>query len=87
MAGKTYETIQGDTWDLIAYKLYGTESAMKYLIEANWPLIDVLIFSAGTKINAPELPEELTSDLPPWRDAKAEAEAEDNADEQFVEMG
>ena len=31
----TYTTIQGDTWDLIAYKLYGEEKYMKNLIEAN----------------------------------------------------
>lgn len=36
----TYTTIQGDTWDLIAYKLYGEEKYMKNLIEANWPLLD-----------------------------------------------
>jgi phage tail protein X len=44
----TYTTIQGDTWDLIAYKLYGEEKYMKNLIEANWPLLDVLIFPSGT---------------------------------------
>ena len=32
----TYTTIQGDVWDLIAYKLYGDEKYMKNLIEANW---------------------------------------------------
>ena len=34
----TYTTIQGDTWDLIAYKLYGEEKYMKnlVLIETLW---------------------------------------------------
>lgn len=50
----TYTTIQGDTWDLIAYKLYGSEKYMKNLIEANWPLLEVLVFSSGTVINVPD---------------------------------
>ncbi|MCI7097537.1 MAG: tail protein X [Lachnospiraceae bacterium] len=63
----TYTTIQGDTWDLISYKLYGAERFMKYLIEANWPLLDVLVFSAGTIINVPDLPEDPDEDRPFWR--------------------
>lgn len=63
----TYTTIQGDTWDLIAYKMYGAEKYMKYLIEANWPLLDVLIFSSGTVLTVPELPEEADEDAPFWR--------------------
>lgn len=63
----TYTTVQGDTWDLIAYKLYGEEKYMKYLIEANWPLLDVLIFSSGTVLTVPELPEEANEDVPFWR--------------------
>ena len=66
MAGK-YVTQQGDTWDLIAYKLYGEERRMKNLIEANWPLLDVLVFSSGTEITVPDLPEEKDADLPFWR--------------------
>lgn len=66
MAGK-YVTQQGDTWDLIAYKLYGEERRMKNLIEANWPLLDVLVFSSGTEITVPDLPEETDADLPFWR--------------------
>lgn len=79
MAG-TYTTIQGDTWDSIAYKLYGAEKYMKNLIEANWPLLDILIFSAGTVITVPDLPEESEDDAPFWRsedpDAKLQEEGE-----------
>lgn len=64
---KTYTTIQGDTWDLIAYKLYGSEKYMKNLIEANWPLLEVLVFSSGTVINAPDIPEDSDEDAPFWR--------------------
>ncbi|HJB94857.1 MAG TPA: tail protein X [Candidatus Mediterraneibacter intestinigallinarum] len=66
MAG-TYNTIQGDTWDLIAYKLFGSEKYMKNLIEANWPLLDVLIFPSGIELTVPDLPEEQDDDLPFWR--------------------
>lgn len=66
MAG-TYKTIQGDTWDLIAYKLFGSEKYMKNLIEANWPLLDVLIFSSGIELTVPDIPEEQDDDLPFWR--------------------
>ena len=63
----TYTTIQGDTWDLIAYKLYGDEKYMRYLFEANWPQADVLVFSAGTVLNVPDLPEETDEDAAFWR--------------------
>lgn len=64
---KTYTTIQGDTWDLIAYKLYGSEKYMKNLIEANWPLLEILVFSSGTVINVPDIPEDSDDDAPFWR--------------------
>lgn len=64
---KTYTTIQGDTWDLIAHKLYGSEKYMKNLIEANWPLLEVLVFSSGTVINVPDIPEDSDEDAPFWR--------------------
>lgn len=63
----TYTTIQGDTWDLIAYKLYGSEKYMKNLIEANWPLLEVLVFSSGTVINVPDILEDSDTDAPFWR--------------------
>lgn len=63
----TYETKQGDTWDLMAYDLYGDEKYMRYLIEANLPLLDIIIFSSGVRIYVPDLPEETDEDLPFWR--------------------
>ena len=63
----TYTTVQGDCWDLLAYRFYGDEKYMRYLIEANWPLIDVLVFSAGTEIVIPDLPEDVDEDAPFWR--------------------
>ena len=35
MATKTYTTVQGDTWDLISFALYGTEKYVGELMESN----------------------------------------------------
>jgi len=70
----TYTTSQGDTWDLMAYDLYGDEKYMHYLIEANWPLLDILVFSSGTPIVVPDITEEAREDVPFWRDTDMEDE-------------
>lgn len=64
---KTYTTIQGETWDEIAYKVYGGEKYAALLMANNYPLLDILVFSAGTILNTPELPEYDDEELPPWR--------------------
>lgn len=69
-----YKTIQGDTWDGMAYKFFGDEKYMENLIKANWPLADVLIFSSGTEIIVPDIEEEEDVDLPVWRQASASSE-------------
>lgn len=73
MAG-TYTTVQGDCWDKISYEQYGSEKYMGYLLAANMPLTDIFVFSAGTVVNIPDLPEEPDEDLPEWR-------ADDDGDE------
>lgn len=75
---RTYTTIQGDTWDLISYNLYGDEKYMRYLIQANWDYADVLVFQAGVVLNVPDLPEEPDEDMPFWRD-------DDDEDDDFDE--
>jgi phage tail protein X len=63
----TYQTIQGDTWDMIAKKVYGAEKHMDYLMENNFPLLDYFIFPAGITVATPELPVDSPDDLPLWR--------------------
>jgi phage tail protein X len=63
-----YTTIQGDVWDSIAWKLYGDEKYMKNLIEANWDYIDVVVFSSGTVLNVPDIPDEEIDGVPFWRE-------------------
>ncbi len=65
-----YTTISGDTWDNIAFKVYGNEKLAGLLIDANTKYIETVIFSGGIKINVPELQEtQQESNLPPWKRA------------------
>lgn len=54
---KTYTTVQGDCWDLVAFKVYGSERCMALLADANPSLLDFLVFPSGTVINTPDIPE------------------------------
>lgn len=76
-----YVTSQGDTWDSIAYDLFGSEEYMGILMDANLDLLDILVFSSGTVIQVPEeMPEETDEDMPFWRQDNYENE-EDYEDE------
>lgn len=52
---KQYITEQGDTWDLISYKVYGKEQYMDKIMEVNMQLLNIFSFSAGTELTIPEL--------------------------------
>lgn len=78
-----YVTSQGDTWDSIAYDLFGSEGYMGILMDANLDLLDVLVFSAGTVIRVPEeIPEEVDEDMPFWRQDDSEDEYEYDEEEE-----
>ena len=62
-----YFTIQGDMWDAIAKKKYGTEKAMNVLLEANQAYKDTVVFSAGVVLTLPEYKAPTPDTLPPWR--------------------
>ncbi len=62
-----YKTIQGDTWDMVAKKVYGAERHLDYLMAHNFDLLDYFVFPAGIEINTPDLPLEQEEDLPAWR--------------------
>jgi phage tail protein X len=67
---KTYRTQQGDTWDLIAYRLYpkvGREMCMGRLLEANEEHREAVIFGAGIVLEVPEIDIPVASNLPPWK--------------------
>lgn len=68
-----YTTIQGDTWDTIAKKMYDDESKIGTLMERNLDCLDTFIFDAGTDIYIPDVEEEEYDEtLPDWRDDNEE---------------
>ncbi len=62
-----YKTVQGDTWDLIAYKKLGSTSYTDQLIRANPEHINVFQFPAGVTLTLPEIEEDANDLLPPWK--------------------
>lgn len=68
---RKYMTVQGDTWDYIAYKVYGAESGTEFymstLLEANLKYLSYVVFPAGIRINVPDVKVELPKTLPPWK--------------------
>ena len=67
---RTYRTVQGDTWDLIALRMYpklGGEKLMDVLLEANSAWRDIVIFSANVMLAVPDVAEPVISPLPPWK--------------------
>ncbi len=64
-----YITTQGDTWDIIAFKLYNNEKAMAKLIEANPAHRDTVFFSANVSLAVPVVEIKSSVPVPPWRQA------------------
>ncbi|RNB72179.1 tail protein X [Brevibacillus panacihumi] len=65
---RTYTTIQGDMWDLIAYKMLGSEYYMTDLIDANPDHRDTVIFPANVELIIPDVDTVQTPNtLPPWK--------------------
>ena len=63
----TYTTQSGDTWDIIAHKVFGDCRYTENLINANRDYITTFIFSAGVKLNVPAIDKTTTKTLPPWK--------------------
>lgn len=64
---KTYTTVDGDMWDLIAYRELGSERYTAALMEANVQHLHTVIFSAGVVLTLPEITTPLPASLPPWK--------------------
>lgn len=62
-----YTTKLGDTWDLIAYRVYGSEKYMKELVEANIELASTVLFKSGVELICPDIPILNDSNAPPWK--------------------
>ena len=64
-----YTALEGDRWDLIAYRMYGDAYAYEPIIAAN-PTVPIRPrIAAGTRLliplREPELVDE--ADVPPWK--------------------
>lgn len=67
------KTMQGDTWDLLSFRAYGTAAYMHRLIEANPAHRRKAILPGGLYINVPEIDTaaEITNEsIPPWKRGK-----------------
>lgn len=61
-----YTTIQGDTWDLISYRVYGSNHHTKELIFLNSQHREISIFQAGVVLKIPEISVQAATSIPPW---------------------
>jgi phage tail protein X len=68
---KVYKTVSGDTWDLISYKIYGSEQYFHQLMRTNLNLLSIAVFDSNIPIIVPELDTSINADniskLPPWK--------------------
>ena len=74
-----YTTVQGDTWDSVAFKFYKNEAYADILMKANPGLIEIFVFDAGTELMVPGAAqveaERIRRDYPEWLTAET-SEAE-----------
>lgn len=62
---KTYRTIENDTWDLVAFKLFGDSKYTYHLFKINPDFTKVVFFPAGVILKIPDI-KESEGDVPPW---------------------
>jgi phage tail protein X len=64
---KSYTTVQGDTWDSIAYRELGDTAYTDKLQNLNSVYRDYYIFPAGVVLELPDAVTVPTNTLPPWK--------------------
>jgi len=65
---KIYLTRQGDAYDIIAYRVYGSEQRAMDVARANPVHLDTVFFRAGVALVLPDLPKQYVDrPSPPWR--------------------
>lgn len=68
---KTYTTISGQTWDQIAYEVYGDEYYCDRLMDANRDKLEYFVFPDGVVLKVPDkdslIKTDVPSDYPVWR--------------------
>lgn len=66
-AAKTYMTNQGEAWDQIAKRLWGSETMVHHLLAANPDQRHVVIFSADIALTVPDVAPPVQEEPPPWQ--------------------
>lgn len=51
---RKYETVSGDTFDVVAHKIWGDAKRAGELMQANFAALEYLIFPAGVILKVPE---------------------------------
>ena len=64
---RIYTTVQGDMWDMIAYKELGSVDYTAALMHANCSLLSYFSIPAGVMLTIPDVVERRASTLPPWK--------------------
>lgn len=64
---RTYTTVQGDMWDSVAYAKLGNVAHTDKLMNVNPQYREYYIFPAGITLVLPEVPENVSNTLPPWK--------------------
>lgn len=71
MKQREYTTILGDTWDIVAHKVYGDrkrgELFLHHLLDANQEHRNTVTFSSGILLKIPDPPAAIPESLPPWK--------------------
>lgn len=67
---KIYTTVQGDMWDMIAYKEMGSVDYADDLMNANSSLLGHFSFPSGIVLTIPDVQETGASTLPPWKQVR-----------------
>lgn len=63
-----YKTILGDEWDVISYKVYGSDKYGPVLMKANRKYAKIHKFSAGVELETPEIEKKKKVRRPPWKE-------------------
>ncbi len=64
---KTYTTVQGDMWDSIAHTQLGDVAYTDKLMNLNTTYLKYYVFPAGIVLTLPDIDEEMSDTLPPWK--------------------
>nr|DAF27398.1 MAG TPA: tail protein [Caudoviricetes sp.] len=67
MKDNIYNAVQGDTWDLIAKKVYDDEMLVKEFLEANRNISHIFVFAGGERVIIPEIKVGIENNIPNWR--------------------